>query len=816
MCGHGLFALASRSSIVDIIITMMYNNRKEQIYLQHTMYIQSRISSLCILAAACLAAFLTIPGAAHADESASYSMQQIGPMHAAGTMNESESYKLTGDLSWRQESPLTGQTFQIVSGATSSDASSSSAATSSEDGGTGGTNGGGDVPPRRSSSRSSIPASSSPSSVISSVSSSHSSAASESLSSASVSDSASSLPLRPAAPDETPADDAANQCLTILCIGPFGRPVDLTPAGSGTVIVSTETGSTTPIRDALFETLGSCAESPLWIILIVLAFLLGVLTAAVLIMLRMGTLSQKRHRRMQSWLVLGLILAAILLMLQSASAAVSSPQKHVYNGRLLGSSGQAVTTAVSIRFSEWYSRDAVAGDTTGAGAINTAASTYAGWNEVHAVTPDSNGYFSVVLGESAALPDLSTMDPLDLDNLFLQVEVKAAAAADTSYELLDVNPSDDTIDRSPILSLPFAQNADLLDQREIGTGSGSIPLLGSGGRLPVAMGPGGTTVQTFVIDANNLATSAITLQFGTTLAKTLSYDTVNARFVFNDDVRIEGDLTVTGLINGIDISNLAGGSDSQLKVSSGAGLTINIAGGSYRLNGDATDYTGDSGVAVTANQTHYVFIGSGGLTVRLMPFPTDESFIRLAEVVTDGSSVTLVRDRRIVQADDREQTTEVFYNAEYPHTSYQADGSDNVGQLSVLNDGATLKNHYRWTSTRPTLQDYDALVRIALPSDFVRWSAAPLALTYRTTTADSADNQVDISVTDTAGSAVTLGGSATDLASTSWTTTNLTFSGTPTWTAGQEFLIRVKLSANDSNTADIAALKLSYVRLTPQ
>lgn len=782
------------------------------------MIIQSRITSLLLLAAACFVALLTVPGAANAADSASYSMQQIGPMHAAGTMAESTGYRLTGDLSWRQEAPLTGQTFQIVTGATSSETvASSSSSTSSERGGGGGE----DVPPIRSSSRSSVPAGpSSASSVSSSVApaeSSASSASSESSLSSASSVSVSSSPLRPAAPDgEEPGEGETGMCETIICVGPFGKPVDLTPTGSGTVIVSTETGSVTPIRDALARTVIACTQSPLGFLLLILAFVLGVLATALFFLMRMGRLTDRNGRRLRTWLLIGLIAAATLLALQTASAAVSSPQKHVYNGRLLGIDGAPVTTAVHIRFSEWYSRDSVTGDVTLAGAIDTAAATYAGWTETHAVTPDAQGYFSVVLGEDSPLPDLAAMNALDLDNLFLQVEVKSAAAADTAYELLDVNPSDATIDRSPILSLPFAQNADLLDQREIGTGSGAIPLLGSGGRLPVDMAPGGTTAQTFVIDAADLAADAITLQFGSALAKTLSYDISNARFVFNDDLRVEGDLTVTGLINGVDISNLSGGADSQLKVSSGAGLTINVAGGSYRLNGDVTDYTGDSNVAVPANATSYVFIGSGGLTVRTMPFPTDESIIRLAEVVTGAAGVTQVRDRRVAQSDDREQAAEVTYNAEYPNAAYQADGADNVGQLSIANDASTLKNHYRWTSTRPTLQDYGILVRVALPSDFVRWSDAPLSLSYKTTTADAADNRIDLSVSDTAGAAVTLAGSASGLASTSWATTDLTFSGAPTWTAGQEFLVRITVSAKDDNVADVAALKLSYIRMSPQ
>ena len=77
----------------------------------------------------------------------------------------------------------------------------------------------------------------------------------------------------------------------------------------------------------------------------------------------------------------------------------------------------------------------------------------------------------------------------------------------------------------------------------------------------------------FTIDADDSASGSLTLRFGTTLSKELTYDQSNGWFNFNDDVRIEGSLTVTGLINGIDIATLGDSVDTHLKVASGAGLT---------------------------------------------------------------------------------------------------------------------------------------------------------------------------------------------------------------------------------------------------
>lgn len=774
------------------------------------------------------------PSTVQAAQSNNFVLHEAGPGHAAGVPHGSTNYLMQGDLTWRQESPLHSNSFMITAGPvpqTSSSVATSSAQSSTSTPDDGGHRGEGTTttnpPSSRSSSISSAPssaASSAPAVTTSSASSTSSSVvSSEDLRPAAKASSSTVAPIASsvsstitstlsASSSSTSIRSVTSSCgymdrQTVLCHEPFYRPIELTPESSGTPARSIAESIATEYATL---THGSAVVS------LALLLILAIMLSTVVGYFNSKASESTRFVR-NTWYVILVAFAAITVVfftVQHARAAVTSPQRHVYNGHLLNASGTPITTPHYIRFSEWYNRDMVASDVV-AGVINTGAATYAGYQEVHVVTPDSQGYFSVILGTGAALPNLATLATSDLDNLFLQVEVKAAGSLDSAYELLDVNPSDTTIDRSPILSVPFAQNADLLDQREIGTGSGSIPLLGSGGLLPVATVPGGTNRNAFTIDADNTASTLITLQFGQALAKTLSYDIVNDRFTFNADVRVEGDLVVTGLINGIDISTLGTSDAGKLRVSSGAGLTISITGGAYRINGDVTDYSGASGIAVAANATNYVFIGSGGLTVRTSGYPTDESFIRLATVVTNGSAVTLVNDHRVTQSDDREEIAETNMHAEFPNSSYQGDATDNTGQLSVSLDNITQRNFYLWTSTRATLQDYDVVVRVSLPADFVRWDSAPMNASYRTTSADAANSKVDISVFDTNGTAVTLGGSATGLASTSWATTSLTFDTGATWTAGSEFLVKFKLYAKDNFQAHVGSVKLKYIRLVP-
>ncbi|MSR86902.1 hypothetical protein EXS70_01890 [Candidatus Peribacteria bacterium] len=51
------------------------------------------------------------------------------------------------------------------------------------------------------------------------------------------------------------------------------------------------------------------------------------------------------------------------------------------------------------------------------------------------------------------------------------------------------------------------------------------------------------------------------------------------------------------------------------------------------------------------------------------------------------------------------------------------------------------------------------------------------------------------------------------LASASWTTSTVTFSGAPTWTAGDTFLVKFKVSAKSAAEVHIGDLELRYVEL---
>lgn len=730
--------------------------------------------------------------------STSYQLNPNNGYAATGNGGASTSYaEGSAALTWYQNT-LTSTSYQLANGNFGSSASTDGGTTGGTGGSTGGTGG------------SSLPRGSRGDRAGTVHTSSSSSSTRHTASSAS---SRSRAPaVRPAAPAEAVSSSADSV-----------SDVPTLPRVTG--------GATTTSGLHFFDAVGEecknvVTHTTFWLpwVFIILSIIISAINGVLLAThddTKKRTKKQKaRTRRIALLAILAILFGMIALAMPLTADAenITTPLLRSYNGTLLDSSGNPVTSAVTVRFSYWKSADFVSTDTTATGAINTGATEYVGWQEVQTVTPTSKGSFSLNLGAVTPLIALQNLPESTLRSLYLQVEVKPSSSANTAFELLDIDTASATNDRSQVTAVPFARNTDLLDQHDTGTGSGNIPVLSFGGFLPVSTMGSGTNLGTFTIDANSTETSEIVLQFGTSLGKKLTYDITDSVFRFNASVEIEGNLTVSGLVNGVDLSSITSITDA-LKATSGAGLSLNVHRGSYRLSGTVTNYAGGSRT-MAASATNYVFFGSGGLTSNVSGFPTDEGYIPVAEVATSGGAILSIDDRRITSSDDREQTITTTFNPGYEKATYQGDGAENVGQLSMSHDNSALRNFYLWTSTRTTLQDYDLIVRVPVSENFVRWQTEggtnPVSVSYRTTSANTALNKLDIQIYDTNGVPVTLSGSVSSLAGTSWTTTQIEFTGAPTWTAGTDMLVRVKFYAKDGYEAHLGTLKLNHVDLVRQ
>ena len=232
-----------------------------------------------------------------------------------------------------------------------------------------------------------------------------------------------------------------------------------------------------------------------------------------------------------------LLLAISIISTPLANAAITTPGVFVYEGKLLDTANVAITTAQTFRFSLWSSDDLVAGDITGAGEINTLAPAYGGWQETQTTTPNSDGTFFFDLGSVTPLPDM-TVGTHD----YLMVEIKPSGSPDTSYELMDPSgdAGADADDRQTVGSTPFTNNADFIDNAELGTSAGDIVSLSAGDVWDINHIPGGTNADSFIIDHDDtVVAGSIDLQFGNTLGETISFDITNDWFDFSNDISLE-------------------------------------------------------------------------------------------------------------------------------------------------------------------------------------------------------------------------------------------------------------------------------------
>lgn len=445
-----------------------------------------------------------------------------------------------------------------------------------------------------------------------------------------------------------------------------------------------------------------------------------------------------------------------------AMAVLTVPNKLVYEGRLLNAAGTApMTTAHTFRFSFWAISGVNVGDITGAGAIDVLAPNYGGWDEVQTITPNTDGFFSFELGTVTPLPMVD-----HTKQLYLQVEVKPAGNPDTSYEVLDRDVTNPLVDRSPIGSVPYALNADLLDYHELGSSTGDIVILGPGNVFPEAVIPGGTNSNTFILDNDNDAAGSIGLQFGNAIAQILSWDIVGDYFNFSNDVNVQGNITLTGTVDGVDVSALD--------------TTVN-----NHLDGGANKHDA-SEIDVEAVDGHYYTAGDLETAID----DIDEAIFTLI-----GATANL----------------QIILPPGFEGASYKADGTSNVGKLTIDSDSVNNRNFYNWTSTKATLQDYDIRIQVPVPANFSTWNGVnPWKFMYRSTNAATTENQADIYIYDTAGALVTLTGTSTDLANTVWSSTNLGFAGAPTFTPGGTFTIVIRVHARSNEEMHIGEITLDW------
>lgn len=144
----------------------------------------------------------------------------------------------------------------------------------------------------------------------------------------------------------------------------------------------------------------------------------------------------------------------------------------------------------------------------------------------------------------------------------------------------------------------------------------------------------------------------------------------------------------------------------------------------------------------------------------------------------------------------------------------QADGSDNNGTMRVLHQdsgGTGKRNYYEWTTGKTTAQDMDIVIKYQLPTDFVAFTGTPLTLTFQTQDAVAANNQLNLSMYDSLGAAVSLTGATSLTSAGIWADQAVTIVGAPTFTPGTFITFNLKASTiNGGKYVRIGDLVLNY------
>jgi len=586
--------------------------------------------------------------------------------------------------------------------------------------------------------------------------------------------------------------------------------------------------------------------------------------------------------------ILSLIaLASLSSYILPAQAVSTTPNVFIYEGKLLNSSGTPIISTQNFRLSLWSTDDKVAGDIDGTGNINVLAPSYSGWFETHTVTPNTDGTFFLELGSITPLPDMDFSI-----HKHLMVEVKTAGLPNTSYELMDPtgDAGVDGDDRQTIGSTPYTNNADFLDNAEIGNTFGDLVTLDIGDVWNISTIPGGTYKDTFTLDTDNTTVpgDSIELIFGNTLAESLSFDISNDWFELSNDLNLNKNeikdfaidnlaiapiAPVTGQIyhntsngntyiwNGIiweDITESTSpdmedvyinDANKEMDILDVRGITFNMnTVGDYLID---LQNTGD--LVIADNGTNFaVFTDDGnfgiGNTMPSSVFHADSNDVNTEAIITLENTAG---DFQVFRTDSTPETAiiasigdlaidsnngtayikntgigtnsgwiqfagtkekQIIFQTEYKNATIEDDGSNNKGLLHarfIDNGGTSKHNYYEWTSRKANMQDIDIVISYILPEDFISFTSTPLSVLYQTSDGVVTTNKLDLNIYDSTGSAVTLTGGS-NLANATWTNKNITFTGTPVFTAGDTITLAIKLSTTNAGYAKVSDVILNY------
>lgn len=506
-----------------------------------------------------------------------------------------------------------------------------------------------------------------------------------------------------------------------------------------------------------------------------------------------------------------------------------------YQGRLLNNSNTPLNGAYTFRFSLWSDSDWIATDTNPDGSINNGSVNYSAWQEVHDVNTGTFGLFNISLGSANPLPNFDA-------NLhkYLQVEVKTTGSADTTYEILDPQgDTSDAVDRKTMHKEAYAENADTIDNADLGTNAGELAVLSTGGVWDIDRIPNGTNADAFILDFDN-STNTISLQFGNEATSPKiefdkTNDTLSLSLVNNGDIELKNATLTTDTNSGLNFNN-----SNQFRIRENNNPNANsdcsnlgelitntttnklmycttTGNPGVWTNVDSTSggtdfenvYANDVDKTLDTNNNNFrINTGLADLTVNSNHWDVDSNGNATFDGNINGVDLT-----NIAYANIENRVKQIILTPEYTNSVIEKDGGNNKGKLIydyVDLGGANQYNLYKWTTRQTSLQDIDIVIKFDLPLDFVKFDSNPISLTYQTADNNDLNNKVDFYLIDSVGNNISLTG-AHNLANNTWTTANIGVNELSTYTAGTTVTMKVKLSSINTNFANVSSLKIRYI-----
>ncbi|MEK6838050.1 MAG: hypothetical protein AABX69_05340, partial [Nanoarchaeota archaeon] len=298
-----------------------------------------------------------------------------------------------------------------------------------------------------------------------------------------------------------------------------------------------------------------------------------------------------------------------------------------------------------------------------------------------------------------------------------------------------------------------------------------------------------TTAEAFLVRKNADAGDVFIID--TTNSQAEIYLQLGIGMVPNSGVELDvtGDADFSGTLK-------AGITDAFQVAATGAvtSVGLNAGAGLITTSGDITTSAGVMTSAGLITAAAGINVSGGNIAI------TDAS-----NIVLNTNKITLYgATGNATLAGALTQLRSIGLTPDYDNATLNPDGSNNFGTMILKYDSS--HNYYEWTTSEPTTQDYDIVIRYRLPDGFSSFDATIPIKLWNKVSATPGATKVDVTMLDTAGVSVTLTGGST-LQNTTWTETTITMTG-GTFTAGGYITITIKMSADQAKVADVGELTL--------